>query len=269
MEYFDFLDGIAEEVRQEVLRAIGAYKDLDAAMGYNPSDTLTYRIDLIAENSLIRAIEKSGVPTIVISEEIGEKKIGGDPPQIIIVADPLDGTINLLRGIPYYSVSLGLAKYQENPTLENMVAGLVKDIASGDTFHAIKGQGAYFNRLELRGPEKSFRDIVVSFYAYGQRIDPSYFKLCSKVKFRTLGSVALEVCYVAKGILDAYVDVRNAVRTIDVAAAKLILEEAGGILTDLGGRRIETKLDAKGKFSVIAAVNKEIHEFLRRELTNR
>jgi myo-inositol-1(or 4)-monophosphatase len=84
--------------------------------------------------------------------------------------------------------------------------------------------------------------------------------LCKSVRrMRIMGAVAIELSYVADGTFDAFVDVRDNLRMVDIAAAKLILEESGGIVTDRHGKALNGKLNVLEKTSLIATCNSIIH----------
>jgi myo-inositol-1(or 4)-monophosphatase len=81
---------------------------------------------------------------------------------------------------------------------------------------------------------------------------------------RHFGANALELCYVADGTIDAFVDIRGKLRTTDVAAASLIIREAGGILTTPDGRSLDARLDPREKVEFIAAGNEKVHQRILR-----
>ena len=93
-----------------------------------------------------------------------------------------------------------------------------------------------------------------------KEIAPKLSDLIQQTKhLRHFGANALELCYVAQGLTDAFVDVRGKLRTTDVAAAFLILKEAGGIVTDLEGNLVDTILDPKQTLKFVASGNPQIH----------
>lgn len=196
--------------------------------------TPTKLIDDASESAIILELEKAGRPTRIISEECGEKIIGCDP-KIALIMDPLDGTHNAAMGIPFYSISIAIA----NPCLSGINFGYVKDFATGDVYCAELGKGAYLNGHRIHPSDKTdLMDHCISVYGFHPHVTEMT-DLCQAVRrIRILGCVSLELCYVACGKLDAFVDVRGSLRLTDVAAGKLILEEAGGIVSDEKGRRL-------------------------------
>ena len=196
--------------------------------------TPTKLIDDASESAIILELEKIGRSTRIISEECGEKIVGCDP-EIALIMDPLDGTHNAAMGIPFYSISIAIA----NPCLSGIDFGYVKDFATGDVYCAELGKGAYLNGHRIHPSDRSdLMDFCVSVYGYHPHVTRTT-NLCQAVRrIRILGCVSLELCYVACGKLDAFVDVRGSLRLTDVAAGKLILEEAGGIVSDEKGRKL-------------------------------
>ncbi|MFX1597584.1 MAG: inositol monophosphatase family protein [Promethearchaeota archaeon] len=259
-KYLKMLLDIADKVREKTLSLLSSDFDIGGVVGLNPSETLTRKIDEAAEKVIIETLHQYGVPTYLISEELGERYIGGEKAEISLVVDPIDGSKNAISGIPFYSTSLALGKYRADQKIDSLSLGVVKNLVSGETFHAIKGDGSFWNNKKIiTSKDKRFDEALVSFYAYRySRFDSRHYELCRFVKTRTLGSEALEICYVAKGSLDACIDVRGYSRVVDIAAAKIILEEAGGIFTDLQGKEHEVGLSPKDGFSFIAASNKNI-----------
>ena len=86
-------------------------------------------------------------------------------------------------------------------------------------------------------------------------------EICKTVRrIRLLGSVAAELCYVADGTYDAFLDIRGNLRVVDIAAAKLIVEEAGGIVTNEHGNSLNNKLDVTERTSIIAAGNLNVYK---------
>ena len=196
--------------------------------------TPTKLIDDASESAIILELEKIGRSTRIISEECGEKIVGCDP-EIALIMDPLDGTHNAAMGIPFYSISIAIA----NPCLSGIDFRYVKDFATGDVYCAELGKGAYLNGHRIHPSDRSdLMDFCVSVYGYHPHVTRTT-NLCQAVRrIRILGCVSLELCYVACGKLDAFVDVRGSLRLTDVAAGKLILEEAGGIVSDEKGRKL-------------------------------
>ncbi|MFX0097079.1 MAG: inositol monophosphatase family protein [Candidatus Hodarchaeota archaeon] len=259
-KYLKMLLDIADKVREETLSLLSSDLDIGGVVGLNPSETLTRKIDEAAEKVIVEALLQYGIPTYLISEELGERFIGGEKAEIALVVDPIDGSTNAVTGIPFYSTSLALGKYRVDQTIDSLSVGVVKNLVSDETFHAVKGEGAFWNKKRIfTSKDTKIDEALVSFYAYRSlSFNSQHYELCKSVKTRTLGSEALEICYVAKGSLDACIDVRGYSRVVDIAAAKVVLEEAGGIFADLQGKKHKAGLSPKDGFSFIAVSNETI-----------
>lgn len=197
--------------------------------------TPTKYIDYIAEKCIIDYIDDNDLPCELISEEIGRYKRGDN---FKIIADPIDGTNNACYGIPFFSVSLAFYK-------EKTEFAFVKNLTNGDIFKADKY--SYLNDKKIRTHESE----IISLYTFS---DVKPFLGISK-KIRNFGSQALELCFVACGRSKAFIDIRNRGRIIDVAAAKYIVEKAGGTFTDLNGN--DVNMNAKN-FSFAASCSNEV-----------
>ncbi len=191
--------------------------------------TPTKSIDRAAEDAVLDALRASGLGFRVLSEETGEALIG-DGEDYFLHLDPLDGTFNAIAGIPFYSVSIYASQ-------SDFHFGYVCDLFRGTAYYAESGRGAYGEsggRLHV----SSNADLPhFSLSAYTLRPHTGRIAGVGDVvrRIRTLGSTALEMALVASGRLDAFVDLREMMRVVDVAAGKLLIEEAGGIVTDADG----------------------------------
>ncbi|MEM2109401.1 MAG: inositol monophosphatase family protein [Candidatus Odinarchaeota archaeon] len=258
LDYLNLLKKISSQVREGVIKLIERGFDVfSEKLGLNPSMQFTRRIDKIAEDITMKIIEEEEVPTYLISEEVGEKVIGEGEPEIFIVLDPVDGTRNALQRIPFFSTSLALGEYKDSIRTSSVNVALVKDIYSNTTFHAERGKGSYEDGKRINTSSVSKADnSLISLYAYRANINfDKYVKITRAAKIRTLGSQALELCYVAAGRIDACIDFRGVSRVVDISAAKLILEEAGGLFRDINGLEFNPSLKHASTFSFIAAPN--------------
>jgi myo-inositol-1(or 4)-monophosphatase len=219
------------------------------------------QIDLTAENAIIDTLKSHKISFTLISEESGIKEYGETPHQYFVTADPIDGTTNLTRGIPFYATSIAVST---EPTLNTIHTALVADLFRNITYTAQKGKGAHRENKKIApSKEESLEEAVigVDINTYKiQQIIPKLTSLIQKTKhIRHLGANALELCYVADGTTDAFVDIRGKLRTTDMAAAWLIIQEAGAKITTLDGKPLNIKLDPKQTVAFIAA-NQKIHK---------
>ncbi len=227
--------------------------------------TPTKKIDEIAENAAIDVLKADGRKILLISEECGEKVIFGDlrSPDVrksdvdfTVVLDPLDGTFNVVAGIPFYSVSIAIGRSD----LSDISLGFIENLHSGDVYYAEAGKGAYCNkkRIGVSGVSE-MQKLSVTAYAY--RTDSTKVVDLGRIvrRIRVLGCSSLELCYVASGVLDAFVDFRRYLRITDIAAGKLIVEESGGMVTTTTGMPLTGELSIESRVSMLAS-NGHVHK---------
>ena len=220
------------------------------------------QIDLTAENAITNILKHHKISFTLISEESGIKKHGKTPYKHYVTVDPIDGTTNLMRGIPFYATSIAIST---KPTLNTIHTALVADLFHNITYTAQKGKGAYRNNQKIVSSKNTSTDeavIGIDLNTYKiQKIAPQLTSLIQKTKhIRHLGANALELCYVADGTTDAFIDIRGKLRTTDMAAAWLIIQEAEAKITTPKGKPLTIKLDPKQKVEFIAAANEKIHK---------
>lgn len=251
-------DNILEQINLFLKRLNHSQPDLGIGAGGDPIK----QIDLAAENAIVNTMKKHKISFTLISEESGVKKYGKTPHEHFVTADPIDGTTNLIRGIPLYATSIAIST---KPALNDIHTALVADLTHGITYTAQKGKGAHRNNQKI-APSKttSLTEAVIGIdlntYKI-QKIVPQITSLIQNTKhIRHLGANALELCYVADGTTDAFMDIRGKLRTTDMAAAWLIIEEAGAKITTPEGKTLSIKLDPKQKVAFIAAANKKLHK---------
>jgi myo-inositol-1(or 4)-monophosphatase len=219
------------------------------------------KVDLAAESAIVSTLRKYEIAFTLISEESGVVEYGESPSQCYVTVDPIDGTTNLMRGAPFYATSIAVST---EPTLTKVHTALVADLSHGTTYTAQKGCGAYKDDRRIRpSTSTSIEEAVVGIDLNSYRIQkivPRLTKLMGKTNHvRHFGANALELCYVADGTIDAFIDIRGKLRTTDMAAAWLIIGEAGAIMTTPEGKPLGAKLDPAQKVRFIAAANQEIH----------
>jgi myo-inositol-1(or 4)-monophosphatase len=223
----------------------------------------TFQIDRIAENTIIDTIKHHSLDFMLVSEEAGIKKIGKNP-QHYVTIDPIDGTTNALRGIPFVATSIAISK---KPQFQNVTHALVTDLHRDVTYTAQKGEGAQKNNTKIKPAQKrALKDLTLGIEIMlktPQHIKAATAILQSAKHPRHLGADALEICYVADGTTDGFIDLRDKLRVTDMAAAQLILREAGGIITKPNGRKIDLPLAPTQRTSFIAAANRTLHEKLK------
>jgi len=232
----------------EVVRE-GFNKNLKIEYKSNESDLVT-NIDKASEKLITDFVKKKYPSHGILAEESGRIKEGTE---YIWIIDPLDGTVNFAHGLPIFSISIGIQKNGKT------IAGVVYDIAQNILYSAESGGGAFANDEKIKVSDNSnlAHSILVTGFPYNIHQNPfnaleKFVSLTRKARgIRRLGSAAIDFCYVARGVFDGFWEVY--LNPWDICAGKLILEEAGGNVTDFSGEQIG--VDSKQ----ILASNGKIH----------
>jgi len=247
---------IAKEAGQIVREGFG--KTVDIEFKTNESNLVTH-IDKASEKRIIDYVKKEFPTHGILAEESGESK---NTSEYIWVIDPLDGTTNFAHGFPIFSVSIGVQK--KGLTL----AGVVYDVMRDVVYSAESAGGAYANdkRINVSSNNKLQRALLVTGFPYNIAANPenAFERFIALTKasrgMRRLGSAAIDFCYVANGVFDGFWEVD--LHPWDICAGKLILEEAGGIVTDFNGEPINIFSNK------IMATNKHIHNQMVEVINN-
>lgn len=189
----------------------------------------TEELDRIAEAQIFASLEEEGRDWNVLSEEAGFVQRGGSR---LLVVDPVDGSHNALRGFPMSTVSLALG----TRSLSDVTAGVVHNLDNGVTHWAVKGQGAFRDGHPIRTRAWEARTELFC-VNLGRHSTAKAARLAERGRrVRSLGCASLELAMVAQGSADAYFfendDEGRNLRVTDIAAAYLIVREAGGGITD-------------------------------------
>lgn len=212
------------------------------------------QVDKLSEETIIAEIQKAYPKHSILAEESGDTNAGSD---FVWIIDPIDGTRNFMHGFPQFAISIALMKKN------SIELGLVYDPIRQELFTATRGQGAYLNSRRIRvsdtkkmpgaliGTGFPFRDKNKNdLKKYLEKLE-AVFLACGDI--RRAGSAALDLAYVACGRLDGYWE--SDLKIWDVAAAGLMVKEAGGTITDFQGN------DEYLKGNIVAG-NLKIHKEL-------
>ncbi len=221
----------AEDVRG-VLRELPTRIEREPVVGDGVGGDETTAVDAAAERVILEHLRAIDGATIV-SEEVGE--LAGDG-RLRIVVDPIDGSLNAKRGIPFFSLSIAVA---DGETMDDVVFGYVHDFGTGEEWTAERGAGARLNGEELGELRPKEEIEILSFEA-------------------TLTSSVAEKAAAAAGRVDAVCSLKAA-RAVDIAAAQLLVRERG-IAIDLPEAAPfgEAPLDIEGRSRVVAAATPEV-----------
>lgn len=230
--------------REERERVVGA--------GMGGDDTTA--IDAAVERAVVARLDEAGDDFTLVSEELGRRG-GGDG--VWVVLDPIDGSINAKRGLPFCSLSVAVA---EGGTMDDVVFGYVYDFATGEEWTAERGGGARLNGELLAGnrPKDSIEILALE----ATRTDlvarhaPPLVGLAHRL--RIFGSLAISLCHLADGRVDAVCSLKPA-RSVDIAAGQLLVRERG-LAIDLPEKPPfgAAPLDLEGRSRVVAAGTEEL-----------
>ncbi len=245
-EWLDLCRDAVADV-EAVLERLPTRAEREPVVGSGEGGDETTAIDKAAEDAIIERFRATGAS--IVSEEIGLLE-GSDT---VLVIDPIDGSLNAKRGIPFFSLSIAVA---HGWTMDDVGFGFVHDFGSGEEWTAMRGEGAFLNgeplgavrpkdEIELLVMEATRTDLVAA-------DAPKVAALAHRL--RIMGSTALSLCHLAAGRVDAVCSLKAA-RSVDIAAAQLLCREVGLSLDLFDDPRGfgEAELDLVGRSRIAAA----------------
>ncbi len=237
---------ISRKVKENVKKSIKKIEDKGVNVGMGKDGTPTKKIDKVAEDAALEILKEYDVK--IVSEEIG---VVGDG-DITVALDPIDGTFNASRDIPIYCISLCFSK---SKYFRDVFLGYVYNLAVDVEYYA--NNYAYKNgkKIEVSDENSVYCNAIV----YYPKKDYGFKRI------RIFGSAALELCFVADGSVDCFIDLRGKkgfLRIYDVAAGAYIAKRANAIVTDLEGNSLDYKQFTMEERLHIIAANRKLHEKL-------
>jgi len=263
-DWLQVLDQCTREVQSRIHPLLTPSRQPGPDLGVGAGGDPMTQIDLAAEEAIVDVLRKNETSFTLISEESGVKEYGDLAGTCFVTVDPVDGTTNLTRGIPFYATSIAVST---EPILSSVHTATVADLFHEVTYTARRGKGAQRNSQRIRPSENASLDeavIGIDLNSYkAERTSLQLTNLIDRIRHvRHFGANALELCYVADGTTDGFIDVRGKLRTTDVAAAWLIAEEAGAQMSLLEKNGENVKLSPKQRVKFIASGNRKIHEII-------
>ena len=233
-----------------------AERAIEAGRGKGGDTSLV--IDRAAEEVILAELETLRIPLTVVTEERGELELSGGGP-VRVVVDPVDGSLNAKRGLPSACVSIAVAG---GPGMGDVEIGYVAELDRPREWWAVRGDGAWCDGRALTRLEPGPLEVLGL-----ETARPAFVAAAADAilavearRLRVLGSVALSLCMVAAGKLDAMLTLRE-VRSVDVAAAQLLVREAGGAVALPGGETLDlamrSRLVAARDASLLARLERE------------
>jgi myo-inositol-1(or 4)-monophosphatase len=249
-----------EDVRR-VLAELPTRADREPVVGAGMGGDDTTAIDRAAERAVLARFDGLDDVTFV-SEEAGRLGNG----RLHVVIDPIDGSLNAKRGIGFFSLSVAVAT---GPTMGDVEFGFVHDFGSEEEWTAARGEGARLNGHVLDGERPKERIEILSFEA--TRTESVAEKAAAVVdlayRLRIMGSLALSLCHLAAGRVDAVCSLKPA-RSVDIAAAQLLVRERGCAIDLFEAPPFEAApLDVEGRSRVVAAGTPQLCRQLARALS--
>ena len=237
------------EVLDDAAAAVKAALDTLKDWGPTGGKPGQYHLDLAADAAALPVLH--GVGLAVLSEESG---VSGDGPSgLLAVIDPVDGSTNAHRGVPFYATSICVLD------AEGPVVGLVVNQATGTRFEAVRGGGARRDGEAITPSGCTDLSAAIVGISGFPGIHPGW------AQFRALGAAALEFCAVAEGVLDAYSVVgRSTLFGWDYLAGMLICDEAGAVTADRDGADVVVR-DAGTRRPVVGATSVLVEQLLAKD----
>ncbi len=214
-------------------------------------------IDRRCEDAVFAELEQlaaDGASFVAISEERGEVAFGSGGPARVVI-DPIDGSLNARRTLPSHSLSIAVSA---GATMADVEFGFVYDFGAGEEFAARRGEGAALdgNRVEVAADVEKLELLGIESAEPG-RLLPVAEALDGRVyRLRVIGSIAITAAYVASGRLDGMLSLRPC-RSVDAAAAQLILREAGGAIAFGDLELDEADLGLEARYPILAAAGEK------------
>src|SRR6266516_2710321 len=208
------------------LSRLPARADREGVLGTGVGGDETTVVDDAAERAVVarlEALHADEVEFTLVSEELGERKFGDG--ELRIVVDPIDGSVNAKRILPFFSFSIAIAN---GPRMGDVQFGYVRDLGSGEEWWAVRGSGAWLDgrRLGDERPKDELELLLLegTYTSNIAKLAPAFVGLAYRL--RVMGSLALALCQLAAGRADAVASLRP-IRALDIAAAQLLLRETG------------------------------------------
>ena len=278
----DILIESAKNVYSEIKDLLGTSEGA-SKISLGAGGDISRKIDIVAETAVLNTIKSNNISPVIIGEECGIVNLNNSSYSSssnnnnkgFVIMDAVDGTTNAIRGIPFSCCSLAFANEFK---LSSVTDAVVLDLFTGDIYSASKQKGSFFNnkKISVRN-EKDFSsitsledlksiDVLIGANVSGIPLNILY-EISKVISFsshiRHFGANALELCYFARGFMDAYIDIRGKIRSTDMAAAYLIVKEAGGKLYSPNGQELDSELGLKTKISFYAVSNRKLFDLIK------
>ncbi len=250
--------GILREACEKAAISVGSLGERGKEyVATSPSGDRTLLADSISEKAIMDVLSSASDISFV-SEESG--KVGNYKTRYTALIDPIDGSSNYRRGIPFYCMAVAIFDNERG----EVEAAAVLDPVRYIFYFADRNGNATKNDRTIKPSTKHEveRSVIgIDINRIGTECIRGLSRLLISVgRMVHLGANALELCYVADGTIDGFVDVRKMLRPTDIAASCFIVERAGGIVSDESGKSLNIPLSAVERLSVVASCTKPLHK---------
>ena len=250
-DWLDVCRAAVGDVR-DVLAEMPTRLEREPVMRQGEGGDDTTAIDEAAERVVLDRFRPLGVS--IVSEEVGF--VEGD--STLVVVDPIDGSLNAKRGIPFFSVSIAVA---DGRTMDGVHFAYVYDFGSGEEWTARRGEGAWLDGEPLGAVRPKERIEILSFEATLTSLVAERAAAFTGIahRLRVMGSLALSLCHLAAGRVDGVCSLKEA-RSVDIAAAQLLCREVGLSLELFDDPRAfgDAELDLERRSRIAAAGTPEL-----------
>jgi myo-inositol-1(or 4)-monophosphatase len=243
-----------------VLAEMPSRTERERPVGRGEGGDETSALDQAAEAVTLRQFEHEDVR--IVSEEIGLRGNG----RYTVVVDPIDGSHNAERGVPYFCLSVAVA---EGETIDDVFFGYVYDFGANEEWYAVRGDGAFLDGEPLTGAPKDEIEMLSLEATKATLVHEGLAALAPLTdRVRVMGAQALSYCHLAAGRTDAVVCLKPS-RPVDFAAAQLVVRERGFAIELFDAPPIgASPLDLKARSRVAAAGNTELCRLIATALTS-
>jgi myo-inositol-1(or 4)-monophosphatase len=253
----------ATEAGRKALARFPLRAERSERMGRGEGGDMTLAIDAAVEDALFAELEALHVGLCAVSEERGLVEIGGGGPARVVI-DPIDGSLNAKRRLPFYSLSIAVA---DGDDMASVSFGYVTNFPTGEEWWASRGGGARFGGEPIAAAQPDAPLEILGVESANPRLVAAGADALAQTeahRLRMIGSIALSLCFVASARFDGMLSLRPA-RSVDAAAGQLIVREAGGAVAfpDADGADpLGAGLDLDMRSRVFAGATQDILEGL-------
>ena len=247
-----------------VLAELPTRKEREPVLAAGVGGDDTTAIDGAAEAVVLKRLEALERDFVLVSEELGEREFGAGGPTRIVL-DPIDGSLNAKRDIPFFSLSLAVA---DGATMGDVFWGYVYDFGTGEEWTAERGSGAFLNgeRLGAVRPKETIEILSFEATTTAEVAERAAQMVGSAHRLRIMGSLAISLCHLAAGRVDGVCSLKPA-RSVDIAAGQLLVRECGYAIDLFEAPPFENApLDLAGRSRVVAAGTPDVCALLANAL---